>query len=347
MKKNNLIILFLVFGTLSITACKKNKVSKEWAIPKDEVLDGGPGKDGIPSVDDPIFITAATATYLNETDLVLGYVSGNVAKAYPHAILNWHEIINDNANGDNIAIIYCPLTGTGIGWSRELNGETTTFGVSGFLYNSNIIPYDRKTDSNWSQLRMDCVNGELSGTEAETYQLVETTWETWKEMYPSTTVVSEETGVNRNYSEYPYGDYRTNHSNLNFPVSNSDGRLPNKQRVLGVLVNDKAKAYSLTDFGDNVTVIEDLFNTIPLVAAGSSADNFIVAFDRRISGVELDFEPVQDSLPIILKDNEGNRWDVFGNALSGPRTGQKLIQLESMMGYWFSYAAFYPGLELY
>lgn len=346
---NTRIIPILVFCVCSLIACKKDNIDiGEWLIPKDEVRDGGPGKDGIPALENPSFTTPANASYLLKNDLVLGYVSDNIAKAYPHSILDWHEIINDNINGTTLAITYCPLTGTGIGWDRLINGSVTTFGVSGLLYNSNLIPYDRASNSNWSQMRLDCVNGDLLGTKVSTYQLVETSWETWQEMYPNTTVVSENTGYGRNYGSYPYGDYKTNHSKIIFPVNNTDSRLPNKERVHGILIGKNAKVYSINLFSDTTLVIEDNFNSVAVIVVGNKTKNFIVSFERMLSnGNLLSFEAVQDSLPIILKDNEGTRWDIFGYGVSGVRMGERLSSPTSFIGYWFSWAAFYPDVEIF
>ncbi|MFO7923591.1 MAG: DUF3179 domain-containing protein, partial [Bacteroidales bacterium] len=206
----------------------------DWLVPDNEIFDGGPGKDGIPALNDPQFTDPHEAAYLSDDDLVLGFVQDGIARAYPHNILDWHEIVNDSYNDMQMAVIYCPLTGTGVGWDREINGNITTFGVSGLLYNSNIIPYDRETDSNWSQMLLKAVNGPLKGTPAETFNLIETRWDTWISMYPETRVLSEQTGHNRNYSRYPYGDYKTNNT-LVFPVNNEDDRLHRKERVLGIL----------------------------------------------------------------------------------------------------------------
>jgi hypothetical protein len=170
--------LIFILALLLINGCSKdslnsnnsnNNTSTEWLIPRNQVLDGGPGKDGIPALQNPVFISANEATYLSDNDLVLGFVDGEDARAYPHSILDWHEIVNDDINNESVAVIYCPLTGTGIGWDRVVKGKKTTFGVSGLLYNSNIIPYDRDTDSNWSQLLLQSVNGTLSGAIANTY----------------------------------------------------------------------------------------------------------------------------------------------------------------------------------
>ena len=196
--------------------------SPEWTLPRNEILDGGPGKDGIPALLDPLLVLAQDATYLTNGDLILGYKMGDEVRAYPHKILDWHEIINDQINGFPFAVTYCPLTGTGIGWERTINRTVTTFGVSGLLYNTNLIPYDRLTDSNWSQIRLDCVNGSAQGILAKTVELVETTWGNWKEMYPQSKVVSDRTGWSRDYQLFPYGNYRTDHSIIFFPISPSN-----------------------------------------------------------------------------------------------------------------------------
>jgi len=321
---------------------------ESWSIPRDEVFDGGPGKDGIPALTDPDFIPGAEADYLDDDDLVIGYVDGEQARAYPHKILDWHEIVNDRIDEVNISITYCPLTGTGVGWNREINGKVTTFGVSGLLYNSNLIPYDRETNSNWSQIRLDCVNGKLKGTEAETLALMETTWHTWKQMYPSTRVLSRKTGYNRDYGRYPYGNYRTEHDFLIFPVSNTDARLPAKERVHGIVASGSIRVYPLSQFGDKVTVIYDYLAGRDLVLVGNEEDNFITSFiNDPGDGSTLSFSAVQNQYPIVMSDTEGNRWDVQGRAVAGPRRGTQLSSTSSFMGYWFSFAAFYPAVTIY
>jgi hypothetical protein len=322
--------------------------SKDWLIPKNEVFDGGPGKDGIPALNELKFIPAGEVDYVNDNDLVLGFVDGDKARAYPHSILDWHEIINDRLGESNIAVTYCPLTGTGIGWNRKINGSVTTFGVSGLLYNSNLLPYDRETDSNWSQIRMDCVNGNLIGTQIETFPLVETTWKTWKEMYPSTEVVSKETGHNRSYGRYPYGSYRTTDDYLIFPVANEDGRLGNKDRVHAVVLGGGARVYPLSSFGMEVSVLNDHLEGENLVVVGNAKDNFVVSYlNDRGDGTPFSFTPVQNQYPIVISDDEGNLWDVFGFAVSGPLKGKQLAHASSFMGYWFSFAAFYPKVTIY
>ncbi len=328
-----------------------NKVESDWSIPESEVFDGGPGKDGIPALTDPEFIDADQATYLLDNDLVLGYKNGPHLRAYPHRILDWHEIVNDKINGSAITVNYCPLTGTGIGWNRIVAEEETTFGVSGLLYNSNLILYDRNTDSYWSQIKLECVHGKLRGTRAETYQLVETTWGTWKEMYPQTTVLSSATGYNRNYDRYPYGDYRTDNEYIIFPYNPVDTRLDAKERVHGVIIEDKAKAYRLGSFPGNPTLIRDGFNVTPYIVVGDATRNFIVSFKNELEdGTTLNYFQAYNSKETpsgILTDNEGNIWNIFGEAVSGPREGERLRPTTSFMGFWFAWGAFYPELQIY
>lgn len=215
-----------------------------WSIPAGEVRDGGPGIDGIPALTNPRFIEAKDDNFLDPDDLIVGFFDGEEYKAYPHKILDWHEIVNESNGPFDYSIIYCPLTGTATAWSGNLKNGNTTFGVSGLLYNSNIIPYDRSTMSYWSQILGTSVNGENRGTEAQTYPVIETTWSNWKKMYPDSKVLSDNTEYNRPYEDYPYGTYRTAEF-LIFPVKYSDRRLPNKERVHAINVGNTSRVYKM------------------------------------------------------------------------------------------------------
>lgn len=319
----------------------------EWLIPEDAIFDGGPGKDGIPSLSNPFMLTAEEADYLEAEDLVIGLKVGEDVRAYPHRILDWHEIVNDRVGGRDIAINYCPLTGTGIGWDREVDGEVTSFGISGLLYNSNMIAYDRNTDSNWSQMLLKSVNGKQIGKKVTTWPVIETNWKTWKSMFPDTKVLSPITGYYQSYNTYPYGNYRTHNGKLLFPVAYEDTRLPWKERVLGVVRGGDAKAYRFNNFPETgIGVINDGFLGKGLVVAGSRDMNFMIAFERKMEdGTQLTFIPVQDALPVIMTDQEGNTWNVFGEAVSGPRAGTQLPTVDAFMGYWVAWGAFYPALK--
>ncbi|MCH8328122.1 MAG: DUF3179 domain-containing protein, partial [Candidatus Marinimicrobia bacterium] len=241
--------------------------------------------------------------------------------------------------------------GSALAWNRVINGKATTFGVSGLLYRNNLIPYDRATDSYWSQLRMDAVHGELKETRADVYQVVETTWQTWQSMYPDSRVANNTTGVYTtvHYDFYPYGGYRTNSSTLQ-PIATDvlDSRLHPKERVTGVVADGSARVYRLSSFPDSVQTVDDFYGGDSLVVIGSEVDNFMMIFKRQLQdGTRLNFTAVQGRFPVVMVDQEGNDWDLMGRAVSGPRTGQQLSHPTTFLAYWFAWYLFYPNPEIF
>lgn len=229
------------------------------SIPVKEIHEGGPPKDGIPAIDEPKYITPSEATFLKDDDLVLGIEKGNRARAYPTRILDWHEIVNDSIGDENLLITYCPLCGSGMAFSSFWGGELRTFGVSGLLYNSDVLLYDRKTESLWSQIKAECVAGKELGTKLKQETIVVVPWKTWKSLHPNTDVLSTETGYNRNYDSEAYDLYRKTNS-LWFPVSASSNEFPNKEWVLGLELNGKFKAYAFSELKkSNNTKVDDFF----------------------------------------------------------------------------------------
>lgn len=322
--------------------------SNDWLIPQNQVFDGGPGKDGIPALENPKTLSIDRIDYLSDDDLIIGFTHDNEITAYPHAILDWHEIINDDMNGKKVAITYCPLTGTGIAWDRMINGKETTFGVSGLLYNTNLIPYDRLTGSNWCQISLECVNGSLIGKTAESFHLIETTWKTWKEMFPNSKVVSSNTGFDRNYGRYPYGEYRTNDNILLFPVTPLDERLPAKERVLAVIENGDVKVYRFDSFDGGIKLVTDQFRGKDLLIVGDKNRNFMVAFKNNLNGSNHSFSMVSNSIDgTVFQDETGNQYNLFGNVLAGSDAGSSLVPITSFMAYWFSVGAFYSNVQIY
>lgn len=355
-------ISFFVIPLL-IIGCSDNTTSSnstndnfDWIIPENQVVSGGPGKDGIPSIDNPVFAPVSDIDFIPDERRVIGIKVGNTIRAYPHQILDWHEIVNDEVEDEAVAITFCPLTGTAIGWDREVNGSVTEFGVSGLLFRNNLVPYDRNSDSRWSQMQLRSVAGDLSETDIETVDLVETSWGTWKEMYPESEVLTTETGFNRDYEGFAYGsDYATNDSDILFPIENPDDRLPNKDRVHSVIAEQPAnqdalaKAYPISEFGENTSVIKDQIGQENIVVVvGNTNLDIAASFETTLSdGTQLNLEPVQNTLPVVMEDQEGNRWDLFGYAVEGPRKGEQLTPTLSYTGYWFGWADFFPDTEIY
>ncbi|MBI4430980.1 MAG: DUF3179 domain-containing protein [Candidatus Omnitrophica bacterium] len=212
------------------------------SISLSEIHDGGPPKDGIPALTDPKFVSAKEAVFLNSEDQVLGIHISGEAKAYPISILNWHELVNDRVGGKPILVSFCPLCGTGMVFDAEMDGGRGLFGVSGKLYNSDVLFYDKGTESLWSQILMEAVTGPLTGRKIKLLASERTTWEAWRSKYPEGKVLSTDTGYARDYFRNPYAGYESN-ARIYFPVAHMDSRLHPKAWVLGIILNGEAKAY--------------------------------------------------------------------------------------------------------
>jgi hypothetical protein len=321
-------------------------------VPRDEILDGGPGPDGIPPLETPQFVRNSSAIDLDPAELVVGVKIGDDIRAYPHNIMNWHEVVNDqytvNGASERATLSYCPLTGSAVLWKSFMETNDETYGTSGLLYNSNLVMYDRASTGLWSQMQEQSIRGPEVTRIPDRLQVVETTWGTWKAMYPATLLLSEDTGFSRNYQAYPYGTYRED-QRLLFPANNSDDdRLHRKERVLGINVGTDTRVYPVANFSANVEVINDTVGDMQVVVAGSNGLNFGVVFNRELEDCTvLDFTAVQDKLPVVMRDNEGNEWDVFGVAVSGARTGEQLQKTNSYVAYWFAWTAFFPGADIH
>ena len=228
-----------------------------------EIRSGGPPKDGIPSIDSPLFVSVEEADkWIADNELVLALLYEGEIRVYPLQILVWHEIVNDRVAGDPILITYCPLCGSGIAYERVLGGEAVEFGTSGKLYNSNLVMYDRKTDTYWSQIDGLAIVGALTGQELKAISIDTVVWRDWKAAHPDSRVLSQETGFDRPYGIDPYGSYYED-SFLLFPVESSDDRIHPKTVVFGIEVRGVYAAYREEDL-IRLGVIEDSVNGMRL-----------------------------------------------------------------------------------
>jgi hypothetical protein len=248
------------------------------SIPEQEIHSGGPPRDGIPSIDRPKFVSAAEADFVRSKDRVIGISHAGVAKAYPIKILDWHEIVNDHIARLPIVVSYCPLCGTGIVFRA---GDYGHFGVSGLLYNSDVLMYDRNTGSLWSQIMSKAVSGPRLGAQLNPIPASHTTWRDWLSRYPDTLVLSTDTGFQRNYKRSPYLDYART-SELMFDVEFRNRAFRNKELVLGVSVNGTYKAYPfkvLKKHGQEE--FHDQVGTQQLKILWSKAEKTATVFDQN------------------------------------------------------------------
>ena len=300
-----------------------------------KILSGGPPKDGIPSIDNPKFETAEEADkWLKDDDLILGLNYNGAIKAYPHRILNWHEIVNDVAGGEKVLITYCPLCRTGIAFKPIVNDQEIEFGTSGKLYNSELIMYDRLTDRYWPQSFGMAVVGPSTGKILEKVALDTVRWKDWKKVHPDTEVLSRTTGFIRDYNRNPYGGIQKS-DRVSFPLSNEDSRLKPKVIVYGAEFDGIAKAYAEDDV-KQVKVINDAVSGIPIVVVWDPDLNVVKIFERTLNGEKLTFELSNNK----IIDNKNNEWTVQEMA-------DKLEIVDTFGHFWFSWAAFFPETELY
>jgi len=254
-----LVLMGLLLGPLQAIAVEKNGFLLDDAlIEPAEIYEGGPPRDGIPALDDPVFVDAEDGGFIRGHDRVLGLNLNGVAKAYPIRILNYHEVVNDSFDGTPVTVTYCPLCGSGMAFSSVAAGSFKSFGVSGLLYNSDVLLYDRETESLWSQIMGKAVSGLLKGEELTPIALTHTTWNDWQTTYPGTLVLSTKTGHMRNYDRDPYEGYSET-SGVMFPLRHTDSRYGAKELVVGVEIDGQFKAYPFRSLPRRQDSLNDKF----------------------------------------------------------------------------------------
>ena len=253
------VIPLVIADPVRINSISKNgfDLSNASVDPK-KILSGGPERDGIPSIDKPNFVSANTANHISNRDYVIGVYYRGVAKAYPIRIMNWHEIVNDTFKQKSVVVTYCPLCGTGIAFRTDKTSGVNNFGVSGLLYNNDLLLYDRNTHSLWSQVLGTAISGPLKGSKLQAIASDNTTWADWKKRYPGTLVLSNKTGVKRDYSRSPYKGYAQS-NRVFYPLNHMDKRYHPKERVIGLTINGQHKVYPFKELAKLPSPIADSF----------------------------------------------------------------------------------------
>jgi hypothetical protein len=311
----------------------------------DEIEWGGVTVNGIPPLRFPKHIAAADATWLRDGHVVFGVTVNGEARAYPKRILGWHEMALDRVGGLDLTIVYCTLCGTVIPYESGAAGRRFTFGTSGLLYRSNKLMFDEETNSLWSSLEGVPVMGTLvnSGIRLRFRSVVTTTWGEWKQAHPATTVLSLETGYERNYGEgAAYRDYFAT-DRLMFEVPHADTRLRNKAEVLvmrpEIIGNDARPVAIAVERLQRERVFHFEAGGRGFVVVTSKAGANMV-FDR---GGQTFVASATDG---SLRDAAGRRWNVTSDGLLST-TGQRLVRIPAHRAFWFGWVAQYPRTELY
>ncbi|GIX49794.1 MAG: hypothetical protein KatS3mg131_4005 [Candidatus Tectimicrobiota bacterium] len=328
-------------------------------VPLEEIISGGPPRDGIPPIDKPVFVTPAAANgWLRDREPVVAVAHRGEAKAYPLQILIWHEIVNDQIGGDPVAVTFCPLCNSAIAFDRRLEGMVLDFGTTGRLRHSDLIMWDRQTESWWQQLTGEAIVGTLAGKRLAMLPASIVSYAAFKETYPQGKVLSRDTGFHRDYGRNPYYGYDDIDSTPFLFRGPLDGRLPPMERVVAVSLGGVDKAYPYRLLAEQRVVYDTVGGQrlVVLYSPGtaSALDRSEIAASRDVGATGV-FVPEIDGRSLTLAaqgphfvDREtGSTWNVMGKALAGPLAGRQLPPVLHGDHFAFAWLAFKPQTQIY
>jgi len=326
-------------------------------VPIDEIISGGPPPDGIPSLDAPVFVDAASVDdQLEPAESVVALEINGDARAYPVRVMIWHEIVNDTVGDVPVSVTYCPLCNSAVSYRREVGGVETTFGTSGSLYASALVMYDRLTESLWTHFDGRAVVGVLAGTQLEAVASPLMAWEDFVATYPDGQVLDwTQTGHARDYGRNPYAGYDDADTDPFLFRGLVDGRERAKQRVVGITVNEASVAYSmalLADDGGTATALAVGGRDLVILwkpGQASALDASTVDEGRDVGSVGV-FVPEVDgsSVTLVAGDGQfvdeetGSTWTIAGVAVDGPLKGSRLERVEHLDTFWFAWSTYRP-----
>ncbi len=329
-------------------------------VPYREILSGGPPRDGIPAISAPKFLSASEAnTWLKPNEPVVFLQVGDDARAYPMQILVWHEIVNDTVGGVPVAVTFCPLCNTAIAFERTVHGHVLDFGTTGRLRFSNLLMYDRRTESWWQQAIGQAIVGTLTGTKLVARPAAIIAWATFKAAHPGGRVLSRDTGYDRPYGENPYTGYdNVNQSPFLYVGPPTPGKLRPMARVLIVLIHGEAVAYPF-DALRKVHVVNDSVGKTDVVVlwvpgTASPLDTGTIAGGRDVGSATV-YERTLDDQRLtftfdgtqIVDQQTGSVWDILGRATSGKLAGKALTPVVAVNSFWFAWAVYRPDTRVY
>jgi len=328
------------------------------SMPLSEIMSGGPGRDGIPPIDHPKFQSVSQVDWLTPTEPVIAFSVGDDHRAYPLEVLIWHEIANDTVGGVPVVVTFCPLCNTAIAFDRHVNGRVLDFGTTGNLRRSDLVMWDRQTESWWQQISGEAIVGALTGQKLKLLPATIISWGDFQRAYPNGRVLSRDTGVDRPYGRNPYVGYDKVGQRpflYNGPV---DGRLAPMERVVSVSLNGEDVAYPFSILqkrrvisdrvgGRPVVVLFKPGTTSALDAASISESRDVgeaAVFDPQANGQTVTFRAKADG---FVDDQTGSQWNILGQAVSGPLAGAQLRPIISGNHFWFAWAAFKPQTRIF
>jgi len=324
----------------------------------DQILSGGPPPDGIPAIDAPTFQRVADVDWLEDAEAILAVTIGGETRGYPYQILTWHEIVNDTVGGVPVAVTFCPLCNSGVGFDRRVDGMVLDFGTSGQLYASNLVMYDRQTESLWPQLTGQAAVGVMTGAKLEFVPAFPVGWSDFRDAHPDAWVLSRDTGHSRDYGRNPYVGYDTDPDrDPLFGAPTDDDRLPPMERVIA-LEGDTETVAVLRSTVEDTGILADAVDNQPLVlffteGQASALETALVAegrdigtvavFDPTVNGEALTFSKDDDR---FTDEQTGSTWNIRGQAIDGPLAGEQLAGYPFIDTFWKSWVAFVPDTRI-
>ena len=329
------------------------------------IISGGPPPDGIPPIDSPDFERASEVDWLESQEAVVTINLGGDARAYPVQVMIWHEIVNDTVNGEPVTVTYCPLCNSAIGYYRQLDGRTFTFGTSGRLYNSSLVMYDRQTESLWTHFTGQAVAGELTGAQLELIPVATVSWGTFAAEHPDGLVLSRPVGSGRSYGSNPYVGYDDPEGDPFLFSGTPDPRLGAQTRVVAIRHGGEGVAVVLDALAAEGVIAAEVAGVTAVafhipgtatpiqdsqVALGRDVGGTGV-FNATVDGQALTFSRNADAVSsadigAFIDDQTGSTWSVLGSAIDGPLAGTRLEPIEHLDTFWFAAAAFDPDIEI-
>lgn len=327
-------------------------------VPADDIVAAGKPRDGIAAIDEPRFVAAADARHIADDDPVVAVAIGEEAKAYPLAIMTRHEVVNDVVGGVAIAVTYCPLCNSAVAFRRELDGRTLDFGVTGNLRFSDLLMWDRQTESWWQQVGGEAIAGELAGRRLAIVPAAIVAWGEFRRAHPQGKALLADAGSGVDYDAARYAGYDGEWGYPHMLGRAPDLRLPSMERALGLAVNGQAVAYPFSRLAAE-RVVNDVVGDMDVAVfyeptalspfEGKSdgerrAVGSATAYRASVDGMALTFALVDGR---IVDRQTGSEWSALGRATAGELAGEELELLAHGTYFWFAWAAFYPGSEIW
>ncbi len=327
-----------------------------------EIISGGPPKDGIPAIDAPRYESVAAARgWLIDRSPVIALEVGGRARAYPLAILMWHEIVNDTLGGVPVVVTFCPLCNTALVFERAFDGTVHDFGTTGNLRYSDLVMYDRQTESWWQQATGEAIVGQLTGTRLTFLPAQIISLGEFEAAHPGGDVLSRDTGFSRDYGRNPYVGYDTVDQQPFLFSGVTDGRLAPKERVVTIGTGGEATAFPFSELrktgvasgslGGRPVVVFWALGTASALGPSTIGDGVDIGasgvFRPIVDGRQLTFERTGGEEAPITDRETGSTWSIAGVATAGPLTGSRLEPVVHGNHFWFAWAAFAPQTAIW